>query len=105
MTRLRHMTARRLAGGSISTRRRRGLAAIEGVVAVNAFGGMTYALAGAAGVPAEWLEDTPFDSYRIPGLYLGVVVGGACLSAAWIALHLPGRACHAALAASAVTVS
>ena len=99
------MTAWRLARGSLSARRRRVLAAIEGVVAVNAFGGMVYALGGAAGVPAEWLDDTPFHSYLIPGLYLGMVVGGTCLAAAWISLRRPGRAREAALGASAVTVS
>jgi len=81
------------------------LAAIEGVLAVNAFGGMAYALGGAAGVPDEWLDDTPFDSYLIPGLYLGLVVGGTCLGAAWISVRRPGRAGEAALVASAVTVS
>lgn len=30
-----------------------------------------------AGVPHAWLEGTPFDSFVIPALILGVVVGGA----------------------------
>lgn len=30
-----------------------------------------------AGVPHEWLEGTPFGSFVVPGLILGIVVGGA----------------------------
>jgi hypothetical protein len=89
----------------VSARRRRALAAIEGVVAINALGGMAYALGGAAAVPTEWLDGTPFDSYLIPGLYLGVVVGGGCLAAAYVSLRRPGRARIAGLASSAVMVS
>src|SRR4051795_11820255 len=89
----------------VSARRRRALAAIEGVVAINALGGMTYALGGAAAVPAEWLDGTPFDSYLIPGLYLGVVVGGGCLAAAYATLCHPSRARASALGSSAVMVS
>lgn len=29
-----------------------------------------------AGVPHEWLERTPFTSFAVPGLILGLVVGG-----------------------------
>ncbi len=32
---------------------------------------------GGAGVPTAWLERTGFDSFVIPGLILGIVVGGA----------------------------
>jgi len=49
--------------------------------ALNAFGGGYYALAGAEGVPLEWLEGSPFTSYFIPGLILFIVVGGAFLLA------------------------
>jgi hypothetical protein len=52
------------------------------IVALNAFGGGWYALAGAENVPLEWLEGSPFDSYFIPGLFLLVVVGGMCLISA-----------------------
>ena len=50
---------------------------------------MAYALGGASGVPEEWLENSPFDSYLIPGLYLGVVVGGTCLAAAYTTVRRP----------------
>lgn len=31
---------------------------------------------GGLGIPAEWLDGSPFDSYVWPGIILGVVVGG-----------------------------
>lgn len=50
--------------------------------ALNAFGGGYYALSGAKGVPPEWLNDSPFKSYFIPGLFLFFIVGGSFLTAA-----------------------
>ncbi|NNH03751.1 hypothetical protein HLA99_07815 [Microbacterium ulmi] len=32
---------------------------------------------GGAGVPLQWLDGTPFDSFVWPGLVLGVIVGGS----------------------------
>lgn len=56
--------------------RSRMLTVLHAVVALNAIGGGIYGLAGAPGVPVEWLEQTPFPSYLIPSLILFVVVGG-----------------------------
>lgn len=39
-------------------------------------GGVLGVVANGAGVPLEYLHGTPFTSYVIPGLILGVVVGG-----------------------------
>src|SRR5215212_8465440 len=58
------------------------LATLLLVVAVNAFGGGYYALAGAPGVPTAWLIGSPFRNYFIPGLILFVVIGGLCSIAA-----------------------
>src|SRR4051794_33454590 len=85
--------------------RRRAIAAIAACVGINALGGMAYALGGAEAVPREWLEGTPFRSYTIPGLYLGVVVGGSCLAAAGLAARDDHRARIAALASAAVMTS
>lgn len=48
-------------------------------MALNAFAGGWYGLAGAKDVPVEWLEGSPFKSYFIPGLFLFAVIGGSCL--------------------------
>lgn len=48
---------------------------------MNAFGGGYYALSGAKDVPLEWLSESPFDSYFIPGLFLFFVIGPSCLAA------------------------
>ena len=94
-----------LLSAPLSARRRRALATINTIVAINALGGMAYALAGAEKVPAEWLDESPFDSYVIPGLYLGLAVGGSCLAAAGLAARDDVRARTAAAGAAAVMVS
>ena len=50
-------------------------------VALNAFFGGYYGMAGAKGVPTEWLAGSPFHDYFIPSLILFVVVGGSFLIA------------------------
>ena len=45
------------------------------LVGLGALGGGYYGMTGAKGVPAEWLEGTPFGSYFVPSLILFVVVG------------------------------
>ena len=89
----------------MTARRRRAIAMIDAVVGLNAVGGMVYALKGAEAVPREWLEGTPFDDYRIPGLYLGTIVGGTCMAAAVAAARDDRRAHAAALASSAAMLS
>lgn len=71
--------------------------------ALNAFGGGYYGLAGAEGVPVEWLEGTPFTDYTIPSLILLVVVGGAFLFAA-VATFADARFARAAAAAAGIIV-
>ncbi|MBC7292550.1 MAG: hypothetical protein H5T84_00340 [Thermoleophilia bacterium] len=50
-------------------------------VGVTALIGGIYALTGAKSVPREWLRGTFFQSYKVPGLVLLVVVGGSMLTA------------------------
>ena len=50
-------------------------------LALNAFGGGYYAMAGAEGVPLELLEGSLFHNYFIPGLFLFVAIGGSLLFA------------------------
>jgi hypothetical protein len=78
--------------------------------ALAAFAGGFYGMSGAEGVPREWLDGTPFRSYRIPSLILFVVVGGGLFVAAvgWIGVQVavigyvswlqPATACAGALA-------
>ena len=49
------------------------------LLALNAFGGGYYGMAGAKNVPVEWLQGSPFHSYSIPGLFLFLAVGGMSL--------------------------
>ena len=59
---------------------------LEIVIGASAVAGGVNALAGAKGIPREWLRHTPFKSYFIPGLVLLVVVGGSMLVAAGLLL-------------------
>ena len=58
------------------------LGAILAFLALNAFAGGSYAMAGATGVPVEWLQGSAFSSYFGPGLFLFAVVGGTAAIAA-----------------------
>jgi hypothetical protein len=58
------------------------LASLLLLVALNAFGGGYYGLSGAKDIPAEWLKDSPFRNYFIPGLILFICVGGSAFVAA-----------------------
>ena len=49
------------------------------LLAVNAFGGGYYGMAGAKNIPVEWLEGSPFPDYFIPSLFLFIVIGGLAL--------------------------
>jgi hypothetical protein len=74
------------------------------LVAVNAFAGGYYGLAGAPDVPTEWLEGSPFETYLVPSLILFVVVGGAFLLAA-IGVFADTRWAHrATVAAVAIAI-
>jgi hypothetical protein len=49
--------------------------------ALNAFAGGYYGLAGAKGVPTEWLAGTPFSDYTVPSLILFGILGDSFLVA------------------------
>lgn len=51
------------------------------LVAINAFAGGYYGMAGAKNIPLEWLEGTPFTNYFIPSLFLFLIIGGSSLFA------------------------
>jgi hypothetical protein len=54
------------------------LLALNGVTAV--LGGIGL-MTGAVAPPAEWLQDTIFSNYALPGVILAVIVGGSALAA------------------------
>lgn len=72
--------------------------------ALNAFGGGYYGMAGAEGVPEEWLEGSPFEDYFLPSLVLFVAVGGSFLAAAIAVLAKRRIARTAAFAAGAIVL-
>jgi hypothetical protein len=77
-------------------------AALAALVALNAAGGAAYGLAGARDVPPEWLDGSPFSSYRVPSLVLGAGVGGTSAAAALAAWRGGPAAAPAAVLAGAV---
>lgn len=80
------------------------LALLLAFIAFNAFGGGVYGMAGAEGVPTEWLAGSPFRSYLVPSAILFVLVGGACLGAA-IAIYADAPHARIAAAAAAAIVA
>ena len=50
--------------------------------ALSAFGGGAGLVTGMLPIPRSLLRHTPFDSYVIPGLFLGLVIGGTALAGA-----------------------
>ena len=72
--------------------------------ALNAISGGYYGLSGAAGVPTEWLDGSPFADYFIPSLILLVVVGGSFVMAAIVVFAGARIARVAALTAGIVVL-
>ena len=52
------------------------------IVALNAFGGGYYGIAGAKEVPLEWLDGSSFSNYIVPSVILFAIVGGSAFFAA-----------------------
>ncbi|MCY0989768.1 hypothetical protein OV203_21705 [Nannocystis sp. ILAH1] len=84
------------------TTRRYAVGSLLAILALNAFAGGYYGLAGAKGVPVEWLAGSPFPDYTIPGLLLIFVVGGTALGAAMAVFADLASARTATLAAGVV---
>jgi len=81
------------------------LAVLLAVVALNAFGGGVYGLLGAQGVPAAWLDGSPFRTYVVPALVLLVVVGGSAALAAVLVLRRAATDRTVAIAAGAILLA
>jgi hypothetical protein len=74
------------------------------ILALNAFGGGIYGMAGAASVPVSWLRHTPFSSYFLPGLILFAVIGLTALRAAVCLFRGSPRGRHHAILAGLLTL-
>jgi hypothetical protein len=72
--------------------------------AANAIAGGYYGLAGAAGVPVEWLRGSPFSDYFVPSVILLLVVGGSFTIAAVAVFRQSHRARGSALGAAIVVL-
>ena len=78
------------------------LGSLLAFVALNAFGGGIYGVAGAEGVSTEWLEGTPFRDYLIPSTMLFGALGGSSLVAAIAVFRRASWARPAALVAGGI---
>ena len=63
------------------TRTHKTLSILLGLMAIGCFAGGYYGMSGAAQLPLEWLNGSPFPDYFIPSLFLFAVVGGVNLIA------------------------
>lgn len=74
------------------------------MLALNAFAGGYYGMAGAEFVPVEWLKGSPFKSYFIPGLFLFVVIGGLGLYSSITTFLKKRNACKIAILTGGITL-
>jgi hypothetical protein len=74
------------------------------LLAINAFAGGYYGLAGAKNVPTEWLKGSLFQNYFVPSLILFVFVGGSALIAAIAVLRRHQMARKAAFTCGAIVL-
>lgn len=79
-----------------------GLIALQVVGSVSAAAGAVGLLGGRIAFPTEWLSGSPFTSYTIPGLILGVVVGGSQLAGLIALLRRHDRAPQLSALAGAI---
>jgi hypothetical protein len=96
------MTALAIGHQPFSGRSARLLILIELFIAANALGGSIFGLAGARGVPREWLEGSPFESYVVPSLILLVAVAGGMTVAASALIVRHRRAAEISIGAGLV---
>lgn len=74
------------------------------LVGLCAVAGGWYGLAGASGVPLDWLSGSPFRTYFVPSLFLFAVVGGLHVAAAAV-VFLHGRASRPMAASAGVLLA
>jgi hypothetical protein len=72
--------------------------------ALSAVGGGIALVAGGLGLPTALLRHTPFDSFLVPGIFLGAVIGGSATIGATALLAHWRRALITSAAAGAIMV-
>ncbi len=78
------------------------LIALDAFVGVGAVGGGLYIAGGAKDWDESWLEGSPFSTFTIPGVVLGLVHAPLDLAAAWALARDRPHATQLALASGAV---
>jgi hypothetical protein len=78
------------------------LIVLTGFVALTAIGGGVAMVVRVDRFPPEWLEDTPFRGYLVPGALLALLVGGSALVACVMLVKAAGYAWLAAGASGVV---
>jgi hypothetical protein len=71
-------------------------------LALSAFAGAIQLIEGTYAPPADLLAGSPFDSYLLPGLALGLIVGGSALFAAVLLIRKSRFALLASVAAGLI---
>lgn len=84
------------------TASRRALIALDGFAGLSAVAGMVGLVGGGVQMPAAWLEGTPFADYLVPGLILGIAVGGSALLAIVATIWNAGTGAVLSLIAGAI---
>jgi hypothetical protein len=81
------------------------LIGLEALIGLNAIYGGVGLIRDGMGMPAEWLDSTPFGSWALPGVFLLAVVGVPMLAAAAAEILRSRWAYLASLAAAACQVA
>lgn len=79
------------------------VAVLDGFAALSAvFGGLMVVTGWPYQFPASWLQGTPFTDYLVPGLVLGLVVGGSATVATWLTAQGSPAGAYASMAAGVI---
>jgi hypothetical protein len=75
---------------------------VAALITVSAVSGGVGLIGGGIALPLEWLADTPFSSYIVPGVILALIVGGSALVAVALMLLRHTLAVPVALGAGCI---
>lgn len=75
------------------------LVGLDAFAALCTVAGGVELVTGLKSFPASWLQGTPFSDYTVPGLILGIVVGGSATAATVMTVRSTGEGAVASLVA------